>query len=112
MGKDMQQVAAEREAQRAAAQEGTPETGDQLAIRAEQSVWNPEQLAALETLGVAKNASPAELAVFLHVCRRSGLDPFRKQIYLVPKYDAKERKNRWVTITGIDGFRLIRDRAA
>jgi len=111
-GKDIRQVAGDRAAEAAAATEAPPGTGDQLAIRPEQTVWNAEQLAALESLGVAKNATPAELSVFLHVCRRSGLDPFRKQIYLVPKYDAKERKNRWVVITGIDGFRLIRDRAA
>lgn len=76
-----------------------------LAVQDEQAEWLPEQKAALEAMGV-KNASGAELKVFLAYCQRSGLDPFTRQIYLVP------RGGKQTVQVAIDGFRLIARRAA
>lgn len=53
---------------------------------------------------VAKNATDDELALFIHVANKSGLDPFAKQVYAIKRGGA-------MTIqTGIDGFRLVASR--
>jgi phage recombination protein Bet len=60
--------------------------------------------------------SDAQLAMFSQVCKRTGLDPFAKQIYatLRNSNEGTKERPRWVkkmTIqTGIDGFRLIAER--
>ena len=76
-----------------------------LAIVDEQDFWTERQLAALRQLGVDR-ASNGDLAVFMHVCQRTGLDPFARQIYLI------ERAGKQTIQTGIDGFRLVARRAA
>lgn len=92
-----------------------------LAIRPGQEMWTEKQRAALAAIGV-KGASPGDLAVYMHYCQKTGLDPFSKQIYFIGR-QSKERwmeNGRWVeawvtkwTIqVGIDGFRVIRDRIA
>lgn len=71
-----------------------------LALAADQVQWNDQQRAALAQIGVDK-ASPGDLAVFLHVAQRTGLDPFSKQLYMI------SRAGKWTIQTGIDGFRVI-----
>lgn len=78
--------------------------GSTLTLAADQDFWNDKQLAALRQLGVDR-ASNGDLAVFMHVAQRTGLDPFAKQIYLV------ERQGKQTIQTGIDGFRLVARRA-
>jgi phage recombination protein Bet len=85
--------------------------GSTLALRSDQEFWNDKQRAALEQLGV-QGASNADLAVFFHVAQRSGLDPFARQCYMIGRRDPETGQNRWTIQTGIDGFRLIADRAA
>lgn len=84
-----------------------------IAIRSGQDVFDDRQVAALAVLGV-KDATKADLAVYFHVCRQTGLDPFLKQIHLIGRRE--KQGDQWVikqTIqVGIDGFRIIRDRAA
>lgn len=53
---------------------------------------------------VAKGATDLELELFLHACRRTGLDPLMKQIYCI------KRGANMAIQTGIDGYRLIADR--
>lgn len=67
-----------------------------------------EQLDVLKA-SVAKDLTDAEFAHFAEVCRRSRLDPFRKQIY------AMKRNTKQGPVvshqTGIDGFRVIAQRS-
>ena len=58
---------------------------------------------------IAKGASDSELALFIEVCKSSGLDPFRKQIYAIMRRDQTGPK---MSIqVGIDGLRAIADRS-
>lgn len=51
-----------------------------------------------------KNVSDDEFEIFLHTCKRLGLDPRARQIYAV-------KRGSGMTIqTGVDGFRLVAER--
>lgn len=78
--------------------------GNELALSDTDGFWNEKQLAALRQIGV-EGATNGDLAVFHHVCQRTGLDPFARQIHMV------KRDGKWVIQTGIDGFRLVGRRA-
>lgn len=77
-------------------------TGQTLTIRPDQDVWDERQLAALQSLGMT--GSPAELAILLHHCQRTGLDPWARQIHLIA------RGGRATVQVSIDGMRLVADR--
>lgn len=96
----------------------TTEHGSTLALSAEQTYWTESQVAALRHIGVEK-ASEGDLTVFHHVCQRTGLDPFARQIYMIGRQTSEKGPDgNWVKVTkqtiqtGIDGFRLIGRRAA
>lgn len=84
-----------------------------LAIHAGQTTWDEYQNAALNQLGL-REAGNGDKAVFLHVCQRTGLDPFAKQIYMIGRPEQQEDGKwgkKWTIQTGIKGWRVIRDRA-
>lgn len=60
---------------------------------------------------IAKGASPNELELFLAVCEKTGLDPFTRQIYLVPRWDKKAGRETFQVQISIDGARLTAQRS-
>lgn len=62
---------------------------------------------------VAKDTNNEEFNLFMEVAKRSGLDPFRKQIHAVVygKKAKDQSKRKMSIITGIDGFRSIAARS-
>jgi len=59
---------------------------------------------------VCKGSTDNELALFLHACNHSGLDPIRRQIYAVFRFDRSLNRKAMTIQTGIDGYRSISDR--
>lgn len=59
---------------------------------------------------LCKGSSDDEFSMFLMACTRTGLDPFMKQIYAIPRWDKKIGKNVYVIQISIDGFRLVAER--
>lgn len=96
----------------------TTEHDGSLVLASDQTYWTPSQVAALRHIGIDK-ASDGDLTVFHHVCQRTGLDPFARQIYMIARQSSEKGPDgqwnkvlKWTIQTGIDGFRLIGRRAA
>jgi len=85
-------------------------TAGSLAIQPDQAMWSPEQRAVLAQSGIDNDVTNAELASFLHLCQRTQLDPFSRQIYLIGRWDRKQNRKVFTPQTGIDGYRVVAHR--
>ncbi|WP_164911914.1 recombinase RecT [Mycobacteroides franklinii] len=100
--------------------EMVPVTDTALVIADSQTEFTPAQVEALlKQLGV-NDAPSGDLGVFFHAAKRTGLDPFNKQIYMIGRNTkvggyggAPERWEMKYTIqTGIEGYRVVGHRIA
>lgn len=72
----------------------------------EEQYFSEEQMKLLSD-HIMKGANPLELQYFGEVCKRVGLDPFKKQIHAVQRWDNAAKRMVWSYQTGIDGYRSI-----
>lgn len=98
-----------------------------LTLAPDQRDFTPAQIAALAQIGL-ENVPDGDRQVFFHQSKRTGLDPFAKQIYMIgrnaeveveetnPDTGNTRKVKRYVTRytiqIGIDGYRLLTRRAA
>lgn len=65
--------------------------------------FTPDQVDLIKRT-ICKGASDDQLQLFMYACKRTGLDPFTRQIYGIPS------GGRLLIVTGIDGYRLVAER--
>lgn len=86
------------------------EVEKQVALEPEKFiVYDRRQLNQIKDV-YAKGANDVEFANFILVSTRTGLDIFKKQIYLVPRWDSRLGKEVFTPQAGIDGFRAVAER--
>ncbi len=92
--------------------ENTPAITEEYTIK--EFGWSKSRFETIQRM-YFKNCTFDEIAVFGHVCKHVGLDPFLKQIYPVvrmvtDKSDGNKKKPVMSIQTGIDGYRAIAER--
>lgn len=68
--------------------------------------WTNKQVAILKE-HIARGATDDELRYFAEVCKRLNLDPFKREIYFIKRWDGRLKREVPQFQTGIDGFRKV-----
>lgn len=71
--------------------------------------FNEQQVNIVKNV-IAKDATNDELALFLHISQKTGLDPFTRQIYSIKRWDNSSNRHVHMPIASIDGTRLVAER--
>jgi len=58
-----------------------------------------------------KEASPAEIKLFLNLCDKTGMSPEARQIYMIDRWDSKLKRTVKTPMFSIEAFRLIAERS-
>jgi phage recombination protein Bet len=74
-----------------------------------QGEWTRSQVELLKNT-VCKGATDDEFKIFCYAVKRTGLDPFMKQIHAVKRWNNKTGREDMSIQVGIDGYRLIAER--